>query len=165
MTVLHTNHATQVPDDRAARRGRRLHSSTWPFIRHYAEMVAAMFLGMVVLGAPVAGLLRLAGTSTSALEDSAPAVALLGMAVIMTVPMVAWMRRMGHGWRPCLEMAASMYVPTFAVIALLAAGSLEFMGAMMWEHVAMLPSMLLVMLLRREEYSCDPRHHHRPATA
>jgi hypothetical protein len=27
------------------------------------------------------------------------------------------------------------------------------------EHVIMLPAMLVAMLLRREEYSCDHRHH------
>lgn len=135
------------------------------FIRHYIEMVVVMFAGMIVLGIPGEGLLRAVGYSSDQLQENAPAVALLAMATLMTGPMVAWMRRMGHGWRPCVEMAAGMYVPTFAVIALMAAGTLEFMDAMMWEHVAMLPSMLLVMLLRREEYSCDPRHHHHAATA
>jgi hypothetical protein len=129
------------------------------FIRHYIEMVVVMFVGMVVLGIPGEGLLRVMGTSSSEFQENAPAIALLVMATIMTGPMVAWMRRMGHSWRPCIEMAASMYMPTFGVIALMAAGTLDFMAAMMWEHVAMLPSMLLVMLLRRDEYSCHPHHH------
>jgi hypothetical protein len=131
------------------------------FIRHYIEMVVVMFAGMVVLGIPGEGLLRVMGTSSSELQENAPAIALLAMATIMTGPMVAWMRRMGHSWRPCIEMAGSMYVPTFGVIALMAAGTLDFMAAMMWEHVAMLPSMLLVMLLRRDEYSCHPHQHAR----
>ncbi|HEX8103529.1 MAG TPA: hypothetical protein VF533_13010 [Solirubrobacteraceae bacterium] len=134
------------------------------FVRHYIEMVVVMFAGMVVLGIPGEGLLRAIGTSTSELQDSAPAAALLAMATIMTGPMVVWMRRMGHGWRPCMEMAGSMYGPTFAVIGLMAAGALDFGGAMMWMHAAMLPAMLVVMLLRREEYSCHPQRH-RVATA
>ena len=129
------------------------------FIRHYLEMVVAMFAGMIVLGIPGEAALRAVGYSSSQLHADAPAVALLAMATIMTVPMVAWMRRMGHGWQPCNEMAASMYLPTFAVIAMMAAGAVDFMGAMGLEHVLMLPAMLVAMLLRREEYSCDHRHH------
>src|SRR5215210_736117 len=90
------------------------------FARHYAEMVVAMVLGMVVLGIPAAAALRTAGTSSSALQADAPALMLLGMAAIMTGPMVGWMRVRGHGWAASAEMAASMFVPTFAVIALLA---------------------------------------------
>lgn len=48
---------------------------------------------------------------------------LLGMALTMTVPMVAWMRYRGHGWAASNEMAASMFIPSFAVVGLLAAGA------------------------------------------
>ena len=129
------------------------------FLRHYVEMVIAMFAGMIVLGIPAEAGLRAMGTSTSALHHDAPAALLLGMAVIMTVPMVAWMRRMGHGWQPCNEMAASMFLPTFIVIAMMAVGVMDFGTAMSLEHVLMLPAMLVAMLLRREEYSCDHRNH------
>jgi hypothetical protein len=72
----------------------------------------------------------------------------------LTVPMLGWMRHRGHGWQPSAEMAASMMIPTFGVTALLGAGLLTDIGALMTiEHVVMLPSMLAVMLLRREEYS------------
>ena len=135
-----------------------LTSGTRQFIRHYAEMLVAMFGGMLVLGLPAEMALGAIGTSTSELRIDAPAVVLLGMAVIMTVPMVAWMRYRGHDWRPCHEMAASMFIPTFGVIALLSGGVVEDFGAlMMLEHVVMLPSMLVAMLLRRDEYSCGPR--------
>jgi hypothetical protein len=129
--------------------------STRNFIRHYLEMVAAMFLGMVVLGVPAEAGLRMIGTSTSVLQDDAPAVALLGMAVIMTVPMVGWMAYRGHGRRANTEMAASMFIPTFGVIGVMASGMVsDFMSLMMLEHVVMLPSMLAAMLLRPQEYSC-----------
>jgi hypothetical protein len=128
------------------------------FVRHYAEMVVAMFLGMAVLGMPAEAGLRAIGTGTSELQTDAPAVALLGMAFIMTVPMVGWMAYRGHGRRPNMEMAASMFLPTFAVIALLSGGLVEdFMTLMTLEHVVMLPSMLVAMLLRRDEYT---RHAH-----
>jgi hypothetical protein len=124
------------------------------FVRHYVEMVAAMFLGMLVLGAPALVALGAAGVSSAELHNDLPAVMLLGMGVTMTVPMVGWMRYRGHGWQPSAEMAASMMIPTFGVTALLWAGLLTDIGPLMTiEHVVMLPSMLAVMLLRREEYS------------
>jgi hypothetical protein len=135
-------------------------ASTRHFIRHYAEMVVAMLGGMIVLGIPAEAALRGIGSSTSDLQNDAPAMALLGMAVIMTIPMVGWMRYRGHGWRPCNEMAASMFLPTFAAIGLMGVGALGFMTAMTVEHVVMLPSMLLAMLLRRDEYSCGTHAHH-----
>ena len=136
------------------------------FIRHYVEMLVAMFLGMVVLGIPEEAGLRALGSNWTQLMDDAPALMLLVMAVNMTVPMVAWMRRMGHGWQPCNEMAASMFLPTFLAIGLMEAGVVGSGAAMTLEHVVMLPAMLVAMLLRREEYSCAHGHHdHAPAVA
>ncbi len=133
------------------------------FFRHYAEMVVAMFAGMAVLGLPAGWALGAVGSSWSELTDDAPSLMLLGMAITMTVPMVAWMRHRGHGWRPNAEMAASMFLPTFAVIALMGAGAIDFWRAMGIEHVAMLPSMLAAMLLRRDEYAGHDHHHGRAA--
>jgi len=130
------------------------------FIRHYLEMVVAMFAGMAVLAIPAGWAVGAAGTS----YDEAPALMFLAMAVTMTVPMVAWMRYRGHGWRANTEMSASMFLPTFAVIGLLWAGAVEDIGALMvLEHVAMLASMLGAMLLRPAEYTCGV--HDRTAVA
>ena len=124
------------------------------FVRHYVEMLVAMALGMVVLGTPATFALSAAGMSMSELHNDLPALMLFGMAVTMTVPMVAWMRHRGHGWPASADMSASMFIPAFGVIALLWAGLVEDIGALMLiEHVVMLPSMLVAMLLRREEYS------------
>jgi hypothetical protein len=72
----------------------------------------------------------------------------------MTVPMVAWMRYRGHGWRPSNEMAAAMFIPTFAVIALMETAVVADFGTlMMLEHIAMFPAMLIAMLLRVAEYT------------
>jgi hypothetical protein len=123
------------------------------FLRHYVEMVIAMFLGMALLGVPAGWAMSPLGTSWSELHTSAPALMLLGMAVTMTVPMVAWMRYRGHSWRANTEMSAAMLLPTFAVIALLGGGLVEDIGALLLiEHVAMLLSMLAAMLLRPAEY-------------
>lgn len=129
------------------------------FARHYAEMVVVMFLGMAVLGLPAEMGLRAVGSSSDQLHADSPALLLLGMAAIMTAPMVAWMRYRGHAWLPSAEMAASMFLPTLAAIGLLGAGAMDGMGAMGFQHVAMLPSMLVAMLLRRDEYSHAHRQH------
>jgi hypothetical protein len=131
-----------------------LSSARRRFARHYVEMLVAMVLGMVILGMPAATALDALGMSSSELHEDAPALMLLGMAVTMTVPMVGWMRYRGHGRRATWEMAASMFAPTFAVIALLATGLVADTGTLLViEHVAMLPAMLVVMLLRYDEYA------------
>jgi hypothetical protein len=128
--------------------------ATRRFTRHCVEMVVAMFLGMAVLGMPAGWAMAAVGTSWAELHTDAPALMLLGMAVTMTVPMVAWMAYRGHGWRANMEMSASMFLPTFAVIALLGGGVIEDLGVLLIiEHVAMLLSMLAAMLLRRAEYT------------
>ena len=131
-----------------------MNASTRHFARHYLEMVVAMFLGMAVLWLPATWALSAVGIGGSSLHEDAPALMLLVMAVTMTVPMVAWMRYRGHRWQPSLEMAAAMFVPTFAAIGLLWGGLVEDVGALVvLEHIAMLLAMLGAMLLRREEYS------------
>jgi len=129
--------------------------ATRHFLRHYAEMVVAMFLGMAVLGYPVDWVM-------SRLGADADGFMFLEMATTMTVPMVGWMLYRGHGWRANAEMSASMFVPTFAVIGALATGLLTDIGVLMIiEHVVMLAAMAGVMLFRPEEYS----HHHRHEAA
>ena len=128
-------------------------------VRHYLEMVVAMFAGMVVLGAPAVWALGAVGIDWNRLSDDSPALMFLGMATTMTVPMVGWMLYRGHGWRANTEMSASMFVPTFAVIGLLWAGLVTDLGdLMLLEHVAMLVAMAGVMIARPAEYAC---HHHR----
>ena len=88
---------------------------TRDFARHYAEMAIVMLVGMAVLAIP-------AQLVTDALlpgvDSDDPTLMLARMAVIMTLPMIPWMRWRGHGWQPCLEMATAMVVPAMAVIAL-----------------------------------------------
>lgn len=119
------------------------------FIRHYVEMVVAMMLGMAVLSVPARAVYDV---------SDRPALLLVEMALTMTIPMVAWMRFRGHGWRLCNEMAASMLVPALGALALLGGGLVTDTTALGIEHMAMLPSMLVAMLLRRDEYTGQ---HHR----
>jgi hypothetical protein len=78
----------------------------WRFLRHYLEMVAAMLVGMVVLGAAVRGVLALVGLEFPA---QYPELAALEMAFDLSVGMVAWMRHRGHGWISTLETAGARY--------------------------------------------------------
>ena len=124
------------------------------FLKHYIEMVVVMLLGMVVLGAPLSLALGAVGVDVGAWDTDAPALLLLAMAFTMSAPMVAWMRYRGHGWAPALEMAASMFVPSVAAIALLLGGIVEDSDALLAiQHIAMFPAMLAAMLVRRDEYS------------
>jgi hypothetical protein len=135
------------------------HSPSFIFARHYAEMVVAMFLGMFVLGGVGALLLGLAGVDVSTWSSDAPALLLLSMAATMSAPMVAWMRHRGHGWAPAWEMTASMFVPSFAGVALLWGGLVQDSDTLLAiQHVAMFPSMLVAMLLRRGEYTGHAAH-------
>jgi hypothetical protein len=153
--------AADSPQQPVFRRG-GIKPGTRHLVRHYAEMVVAMFLGMAVLGVPAGWALGSVGSSWSELSTDAPSVMLLAMAVTMTVPMVGWMRYRGHGWRANTEMSAAMILPTFAAIGLVAGGVIEDIGALLViEHVAMLLGMLAAMLLRPDEYT----HHHAHAHA
>jgi hypothetical protein len=165
MTAIQTHDTTSSHHHEAAQRGRWLSSSMGQFIRHYIEMVVAMFLGMAVLGVPAGWALGAAGSSWSELNTDAPALMLLGMAVTMTVPMVAWMRYRGHGWRANTEMAASMVLPTFAAIGVLAAGLLSIDTLLVGEHIVMLLGMLAAMLLRPDEYTHQAHGHNELASA
>ena len=122
------------------------------FVRHYVEMVVVMFAGMALLWMPA-----------DLVIDTKPTGAMLGtMAFTMTAPMIPWMRWRGHRWQPTLEMAASMVVPTLAMLGLLAAEIVTDAGVLLGvEHVAMLAAMLAVMLARRDEYA----HHHQAVAA
>jgi hypothetical protein len=124
------------------------------FIRHYIEMVVVMFVGMGVLAVPAGLALGAFDSSWSELRTDAPALMLGVMAFTMIAPMVAWMAFRGHSARANAEMAASMIVPTIAVIALLGIGVLTDVGALLIaEHVLMLGGMFGAMLLRPDEYS------------
>jgi flagellar biosynthetic protein FliP len=112
-------------------------------------MVAAMVVGMVVLGAAVRGVLALAGLPYL---TQYPELAALEMAVTMSAGMVVWMRHRGHGWASTLEMAGAMFAPAVVLFPLLWLGVIAGDALPVLEHLAMFPLMYLVMLRRRAEY-------------
>jgi flagellar biosynthetic protein FliP len=118
------------------------------FVRHYVEMVVAMFVSMGVLAAATAGVEAL----TALRSPGSPAFAAVKMAFDMSVGMVVWMRYRGHGWAATLEMVGAMFAPAVVLAALSATGVISGAVLMIVMHVGMLPLMLLVMLRRRAEY-------------
>src|SRR3954470_15294118 len=117
----------------------------WHFVRHYLEMVVAMFAGMFALGS-------LEGLAWPALTARADVAAMV-MATNMSLGMAAWMRFRGHSWRGITEMSASMYLP-FVVLLVPYWAGLSGEGTLLtWGHLLMLPAMALVMLLRPAEYA------------
>ncbi len=116
------------------------------FALHYAEMIAAMFAGMFVLG-----LLRSAvGLDVSHARH--PDLAYLLMAFDMSVGMAVVMRLRRHSWRHTLEMCAAMFAPAVPLFPLLWLGVIGGGALMVAAHVAMFPLMLVVMLLRRSAH-------------
>jgi flagellar biosynthetic protein FliP len=130
------------------------------FLRHLGEMLLAMVVGMIVLGALYRGVLVAAGTSASEVRHSVPELASLVMAFNMTVGMAAWMRHRGHSWERTAEMGGAMFVPAAAAIVLFWCSLVTSDSILPLQHVAMLPAMIAVMLFHRGEYSL-PVHSHR----
>jgi len=119
-------------------------STAWHLVRHYLEMVVAMFIGMAVLGL----LQQLAWPSLNFYS----AVGVLVMATDMAIGMGAWMRVRGHSWRGIAEMSASMYAPFIALLVPYWTGAVSGAELMAWGHLLMFPAMALVMYLRPAEY-------------
>lgn len=124
------------------------------FWRHFLEMFAAMWVGMV---AGVAVYLAVTGfPSYSQALLHRPVEALLVMAFAMTVPMVGWMLFRGHGRRNSAEMAAAMLVPA-APFAFLA-GFHVTRGASSCAYMMLsVLAMLGLMFYRRDVYSMPMR--------
>lgn len=120
------------------------------FLRHFGEMLLAMFVGMGALG----GLAELAFVAAGgSLGQTSGAVRVLVMGVSMTVPMVAWMSYRGHDRARNIEMAGSMIVPSLIAAGLAAGGALGAHGALALQHMVMIPAMLGVMLWRYDHYA------------
>jgi hypothetical protein len=144
-----------------------LGTDRWPptrtFLRHLLEMTVAMVLGMVVLGMAFRQLhVALFGTGFDDAWHQHTELAVFAMAFNMTLPMVAWMHHRGHSWERGGEMAAAMFLPALALLALLWLGVLSAHMVLPLQMVLMLPSMILVMLYRVDEYA---GHAHAPALA
>jgi hypothetical protein len=129
-----------------ARHRRRL----TPFWRHFVEMLVVMAVGMIATGAVF---LSVVGVKTwDEVTIQYPTQALLGMAVGMSIPMVAWMLYRGMGWKNSYEMAAAMVVPMIPFLCLVWFDVTK--SAQCGAYCALtVVAMLLLMHYRRREYS------------
>ena len=117
------------------------------FVRHLAEMVIAMFAGMLALGTVINAL-----PGGSELFDP-PILSALVMATNMTIGMALWMRFRQHSWTSIAEMSAAMYIPFVILFFPYWAGLISGHTIMIGGHALMLPAMVAAMLLRRDEYT------------
>lgn len=113
---------------------------------HYLRMLAAMGVGMLVLG-PLSMLGRRRCGAGAGVEVQA-----LLMATWMTAGMAAWMAWRRHCWRAITEMGAAMYLSFVVLFPLYWFGALGGHAVMLVGHVLMLAAMALAMLARREQY-------------
>ena len=144
-----------------------LKTSSWPrwrgFLRHLVEMTVAMVLGMVVLGIAFRQLhIVLFGTGFDDAWHRHTELAVFAMAFNMTLPMVVWMHHRGHSWERGGEMATAMFLPALALLVLFWLGVLSAHVVLPLQMVLMLPSMILALLYRVDEYARDA---HTPAIA
>jgi hypothetical protein len=118
---------------------------------HRLAMCMVMCVGAVALSLVFFGAASLLGYTD--LLQTAPELAVLVIALNLSVPMLAWMRYRGMAWQPTLEMAGSTMVVGLALIAaywmdLIARTSLVEVQASL-----ACPVMLAVMLVRFRLYS------------
>jgi hypothetical protein len=124
------------------------------FGRHFLEMTVAMMLGMCVLGAAFRVIhVATFGSGFDAAWRDHVGLAAFAMAFNMTLPMVLWMRHRGHSWERGGEMAPAMFLPALAFLVLFWLGLVSASAVLAMQMLLMLPSMLLVMLCRFDEYS------------
>ena len=132
-----------------ASRPRAQTGSRWRFLLRYLEMVAAMLVGMVVLGWALRAVLALGGLRYPTQYGE---LVVLEMAVTMPAGVVAWMRYRGYRWAAVLEVVGAMVAPAVVLVPLLWLGVLTGEALFLLEHVAMVALVFLVMLRRRDEY-------------
>jgi flagellar biosynthetic protein FliP len=113
------------------------------FALHYLQMLAAMGVGMLVLG------------PLSMFVEAGVEVQCLLMATWMTAGMAAWMAWRRHPWPAIAEMGLAMYASFAVLFPAYWLDALSGDGLMLAGHLIMLPAMALAMLHRREEYVHD----------
>jgi hypothetical protein len=149
-------------DRKPASRAPQLDTLGWgQWLRHLAEMVVAMYAGMLVYMALVRPMLMgigLAGLVAGDLSYS-------WMIAFMVAPMVALMRFQGHSWRMTDEMAVGMVAPVIVCFGLVRLGICPLVPFLTWltpksvylaAHDAMLLGMIAVLVVRRGMYAHTP---------
>ena len=126
----------------------------WRFVRHLLEMIVAMMLGMCVLGAAWGAFHEIVfGSAFADAWRDYVGLAAFAMAFNMTVPMVLWMRYRGHSWERGGEMVGAMNLPLLPLLLLYSLDLIPAEAVLGLQMMLMIPSMVLAMLYRKEEYS------------
>jgi flagellar biosynthetic protein FliP len=121
---------------------------------HFVTMVAAMLVGMAVLGMGMRLVLTMLGHA-DLLDPLEVQVAV--MVLSMSAGMTVWMRYHRHRWAGIMEMNAAMLLSFAVLLVPFWAGVLPESAVMTVGHVLMLPAMARVLLHRRAEYGQPPR--------
>jgi hypothetical protein len=127
------------------------------FLLHYLQMCMACCIGGVTLGIAFFGGAALIGYPDLIVQ--APFFSTLMLAIILTVPMVAWMRFRHHERRSTLEMGSATMGLGIVLIALGAFGLVPVSGMFEWVASLACPVMLIPMLLRLNLYTGGMDHH------
>jgi AcrR family transcriptional regulator len=93
---------------------------SWNFARHFLEMCVSMCAGGAILSLIVSGIPALLGAPD--LRERFPELGLILIAILLTLPMAAWMRFRGMEWRPIVEMSAVPIGLAFLLIGAVWAG-------------------------------------------
>lgn len=136
------------------RTGHRIEPRLSPFWRHLWQMFAVMMAGMV---AAAAIFLTIVGMKWDDATVQHPVASLLVIATGMSVPMTAWMRYRGMGWRNSLEMAAAMVVPVIPFLCLVWFNVTKTAQCGAYCLIS-LAAMIGLMRYRRSEYSMEMAH-------
>jgi hypothetical protein len=121
------------------------------FVLHYLQMCMACCIGGVTLGLAFFGGAAFIGYPNLIVQ--APVFSTLVLAIILTVPMVAWMRFRHHEWRPSLEMGSATMGLGIVLVALGALGFIPLSNMFEWVASLACPVMLVPMLLRVRLYA------------
>ena len=128
-----------------------------PFARHFVQMGAVMFAGMVVSATVF---LFTVGMTWDEATVERPVASLLVIAAGMTLPMAAWMLHRGMGVRNSVEMAAAMTVPVLPFLFLVWFDVTK--SALCGGYcIVALVAMIGLMMYRRSEYSMEMHSDHR----
>ena len=124
-------------------------------LRHFVEMVVAMYVGMAVFGGLFSLLLIALGTSYADATETAPELIAMVLVFNMTVPVVAWMHHRGASRAEMLAMTATMFGVGLVALVLLWGGAIESTAVCGAECALMIVAMAVFAYVRERP---PPRH-------
>ena len=127
------------------------------FVWHFVQMCLACCIGGFTLCFLFFGGAALIGYPD--LIHQFPELSTLVIAILVAVPMAAWMRFRGMEWRPTFEMAATPIVLGVLLIGLAWLGIVPKSSLIEWLTRLACPVMLIPMLLRLDLFTGRKDHH------